>query len=294
MRIAINGSHGRLGAALARELSAVHETIALDRERLDLSSRESIAGALEPLQFDVLVNCAALTSVDYCEAHPSEAMRVNGEAVADLAEIVSRKGARLIHVSTDYVFDGRAASPRRETDITRPVNRYGESKLLGEQAALSTPSNLVLRVSWVFGPDRRSFIDAIIRRATESDRVEAVADKVSAPTYSLDFAGALLRLLETPGAEGMLHVCNSGCCSWQEYGQHALDIAAAAGMPLRARRVEAISMADLGTFQATRPVHTALSTEKYAVLVGKPLRNWQEAVEAYVRDYVAVPGYSPF
>jgi dTDP-4-dehydrorhamnose reductase len=142
-------------------------------------------------------------------------------------------------------------------------------------------------VSWVFGPDRASFVDQIIRRALEQDRVEAIADKVSVPTYTLDAARLLLPVLDQPEIAGVLHLCNAGECTWQQYGQHALDCAAAAGLPLRARHVEPLKLADMKAFVARRPVYTPLSTAKFTKLTGVTPRPWQEAVEDHVRTTFA-------
>jgi len=283
--IVIVGSGGRLGAALLREWrKRGAEVIGLDRTQLDLGDDQAIRDRLGVLDFDVLVNCAAQTNVDRCEREVDEAFRVNSRAVAILAEICARKKARCIHVSTDYVFDGTKEAPYVEEDEPRPLSKYGESKWSGERELLAASSgHLAIRVSWVFGPDRASFVDQIIDRAVKQDRVEAIADKVSVPTYTLDAAHLLLPLLDRPSVGGVLHVCNAGECSWQEYGQHALDCAAAIGAPLRARQVEPLKLADMKAFVARRPVYTPLATGKFTQLTGIAPRPWQDAVEDYVR-----------
>jgi dTDP-4-dehydrorhamnose reductase len=149
----------------------------------------------------------------------------------------------------------------------------------------ASAENLVVRVSWVFGPDRPSFLDQILQRALKEERVEAIADKVSVPTYTLDAAEMLWRVLERPEMTGVLHVCNAGECTWQEYGQHVLDCAAAAGMPLKARTVEAIKLAEMKAFVARRPEYTPLSAAKYARLTGAAARWWRDAVDDYVRTF---------
>lgn len=286
-KIVIVGSGGRLGAALLREWRARGEqVIGFDRASLDLGDAQAIRDRLEPLSFDVLVNCAAQTNVDRCEREPDEAFRVNAEAVGTLAEISDRKVVGCCHISTDYVFDGTQKTPYSEQDEPRPISRYGESKLAGERALWAVSERfLAVRVSWVFGPDRASFVDQIIQRALTEERVEAIADKVSVPTYTLDAAGLLLALIDRPECGGVVHLCNRGECSWQQYGQHALDCAAAAGLPLRTRRVEPLQMADMKAFIARRPVYSPLATDKFTQLTGLVPRPWQEAVEDYVRTY---------
>ena len=288
MKVLITGSGGRLGAALVREFGARHEVVALNHAQLDFGRPGAIQTALEPLRFDALVNCAALTNVDYCETHREEAFRVNAGAAAELSRLCASKQARLIHISTDYVFDGERPGGYREEDPAEPVSVYGESKLQGEREALAaSPACLVVRVSWVFGPDRPSFLDMIARRALENTEVAAVADKWSSPSYTLDLARQLEPLLAFDGPSGILHMCNPGVVSWQEYGQHALDCLASEGVELKARQVGALRLADMGNFVARRPVHTALCTERLAALSAVPLRSWREAVADYVRAHLA-------
>jgi dTDP-4-dehydrorhamnose reductase len=283
--IVIVGSGGRLGAALLREWRARGEDVlGFNRALLDLGDPSSIHERLEPLEFEVLVNCAAQTDVDRCEREPEESFRINSGAVATLADLCTRKKARCIHLSTDYVFDGTKKNPYVEEDEPNPISKYGESKLGGERCLHAvSDKHLAVRVSWIFGPDRPSFVDQIIQRALERDRVEAIADKVSVPTYTLDAARLLLPLLDQPEIGGTIHLCNTGECTWQQYGQHALDCAAAAGLPLRARQVEPLQLADMRAFVARRPVYTPLSTAKYTKLTGVAPRHWQESVEEYVR-----------
>ncbi|HSI15598.1 MAG TPA: dTDP-4-dehydrorhamnose reductase [Chthoniobacter sp.] len=287
--IVIVGSGGRLGAALLREWRTRGEQVlGFNRELLDLGDLSAIRERLEPLDFDVLVNCAAQTNVDRCEREPEEAQRINSRAVATLADICTRKKARLIHISTDYVFDGTKRTPYHEDDEPNPISHYGESKLSGERCVQAVSDHhLVVRVSWVFGPDRASFVDQILRRAQESDRVEAIVDKISVPTYTMDAAQLLLAVIDRPEICGILHLSNTGQCTWQEYGQHALDCAAAAGYPLRARQVEPLKLADMTAFLAKRPVYTPLSTARLTELTGLTPRTWRDAVEEYVQGVMA-------
>ena len=287
--IAIVGSGGRLGAALLREWrTGGEQVIGFNRELLDLGNLSCMREELEPLDFDVLVNCAAQTNVDRCEREPEEAQQINSGAVATMADICTRKKARFIHISTDYVFDGMKRTPYEEDDEPNPISKYGESKLSGERCVHAVSDrHLVVRVSWVFGPDRASFVDQIIQRAQEQDQVEAIADKVSVPTYTLDAAQLLLAVLDRPEICGVLHLCNTGQCTWQEYGQHALDCAAAAGLPLRTRKVEPLKLADMKAFIAKRPVYTPLSTASLTHRTGLTPRPWREAVDEYVRQVVS-------
>jgi dTDP-4-dehydrorhamnose reductase len=285
MKILVVGSGGRLGGALVRLLGVGRDVVGLDHAALDLADRGAIEAALSAAEFDVLLTPAALTSVDYCEANPDEALLVNAEAPRLMAQIAASKGARMIHFSTDYVFDGREDSLRTENEPVSPLGAYGRSKAAGEAAVLAVSDEfLVARVSWIFGPDRPSFLDSIIRRAMSEDAVAAIADKYSTPTYSHDLAEMVGRLLEKPEISGLLHLCNSGACSWQRYGQAGLDAAHSAGIPLRAREVGAMTLAEM-EFGAPRPQHTSMSVARYTELMGGEPRGWEEAVGDYVSQF---------
>lgn len=288
MKIAILGAGGRLGAALARTWSATDEVLKFGHADIDLARPGEIERVLEPLGFDALVNCAALTNVDYCETNEAEAMRINAAAAGEIGALCARKNVRCLHISTDYVFDGEIDRPYTETDAARAISVYGESKLRGEQALLETSdAHLVVRVSWVFGPDRPSFVDGILKRALESDAAEAIGDKWSAPTYTLDLAETLRPFLREIACGGLLHASNSGTCTWREYGEYALQCAARAGVPVKTTHVKSLPMAGIKAFIARRPVYTVLSSEKLAGLTGAAPRSWQEAVEDYVTRHVA-------
>ena len=289
MKIVIIGAGGRLGAALLRAYGeGTNEVSGFTRAQLDLTDSERLHEALDPLEFDFVINCAALTNVDACEKYPAEATRVNAEAPEVLAQICQQKKARLIHISTDYVFDGAKGRPYREEDAAQPISVYGKSKLEGEHRVLAVSENhLVVRVSWVFGPDRPSFVDWVINQAREHETVSAVADKFSTPSYTLDLAEMLQPLFELPSAHGTIHLTNTGECSWCEYGQWALDCCQAEDVPLRARSVNPIMLSDMKNFVARRPPYTVLSTAKYEELTHRTPRDWHDAVADYVTRFYA-------
>jgi len=235
----------------------------------------------------VLINAAAFTNVDLAESQPERAFAINAEAPKHLAEICFRKKAKLIHFSTDYVFDGAKRKPYAEEDVAKPICVYGESKREGEENVLALQDrHVVVRVSWVFGPDRPSFIDAMIKRAREEESIDAIADKFSTPTYTRDIAEMLSQFFEVDVPGGVLHFANTGECSWQEYAQHALDRCQASGVSLKAKTVGALKLADMKNWVARRPVYSALSTAKYAKLSSVSPRSWRDAVSDYIeRSY---------
>lgn len=284
LNLLITGKNGRLGQALARKYADRHRVNVVGRQECDLADAASIRRCLEGQSFDVLVNTSSLTGVDDCEKKPELAEVVNAAAPKIMAEICAAKGAHLIHVSTDYVFEGSEPGERKETDPANPINVYGRSKLEGERNVLGvSPDFLVVRVSWLFGPDKPSFPDMMLKRAQASDYVDAVADKVSCPTYSEDVADWMEPMLADRRYKGLLHLCNEGATTWRDYAQEVLDTAARLGMPLMARTVHGFSRINFSGFTAARPEFTAMSTEKFQSLSGIRPRPWQEAMEDHLK-----------
>jgi dTDP-4-dehydrorhamnose reductase len=286
MKIVILGAGGRLGAALVREYRDKFDVAGFNHTQLDLSDLGAVREKLLKASFDVLINAAGFTKVDLCETQPDRAFVINSEAPRVVAEICDEKNARLIHFSTDYVFDGDKREPYTEEDEANPISVYGESKLAGESNVLAVQyQNLVVRVSWVFGPDRPSFIDATVQQAQKNDEVDAVADKFSTPTYTLDVAAMLPQFFDGNVSGGILHFANAGQCSWREYAQWAVDCCHDAGLPLKAKTIGARKLRDMASWIARRPVYSVLSTAKYTSLTGVSPRTWREAVSDYITRF---------
>jgi len=287
MKIVILGVGGRLGGALLREYREKHDVAGFNHAQLDLASLGDVRRTLDAMNFDVLINAAAFTNVDACETERDRAFLINAEAPGVLAQICNAKDAKLIHFSTDYVFDGEKRAPYTEEDQANPISFYGESKFVGERNVLTAENgHLVVRVSWVFGPDRPSFIDAMIKRAQQDENVDAVSDKFSTPTYTHDLAQILPQFFDRAVEGGILHFANTGKCSWQEYAQWALDCCREAGISLKATTVGAVKLSDMTNWIARRPVYSVLSTAKYRELTGTAPRAWREAVADYItRSY---------
>jgi len=286
MKIVILGTGGRLGAALVCEYGDEYDVTGFNHAQLDLSNLDDVRGKLRALSFDVLINAAAFTNVDLCETERDRAFMINGEAPGVLAEICREKGAKLIHFSTDYVFDGEKRAPYTEEDEAKPISVYGASKLAGEKNVLAADGgHLVVRVSWVFGPDRPSFVDSMVKHAQEHEKVDAIADKFSAPTYTLDIAEMLPRFFNRESAGGVLHFANAGECSWQQYAQWAVDCCEQGGLPLKTKKIVGSKLKDMSNWVARRPVYSVLSTEKYAQLGGTSPRTWRDAVADYITRF---------
>lgn len=284
-RWVVTGSRGQLGRCLTERLErdASHRLVAaLDRAALDLERPDTIEEALAPLwgeKPDVIVNAAAFTHVDACESEPERSRVVNAFAPGVLAAVARRNGARFVHVSTDYVFDGRGTRPYTEEDPTAPLGVYGTTKHEGEQRVREAhPDALVVRSSWIYGPGR-NFVVAILGqarrvRAGEIPGLRVVSDQKGRPTYAADLAAALVQLVEAH-ATGLYHVANSGIASWWDFARAALDAAGFGDVP-----IEPVTTAEFPR-PAPRPAWSVLDLGK-AERAGVRTRAWPEALEAYL------------
>lgn len=281
-RVVVVGSDGRLGSMLFEFLKRHHTTIALGHRHLDLGCERSITDALEPLNYDFLFLTGALTGVDYCETHKDEAFAVNAMAPGKIAEISAKKGAHVTYVSTDMVFDGDTDLPYLETDTPGPISIYGESKLKGEDHVLdAAASHLIIRVSWVFGPGRRAFPEWIVEQACSRPDLTLPDDKIACPCYTLDLVDWMNALVfgEPSGpAGGIYHLCNSGPCTWLEWGRFCVDSARVSGYPVVAGEIGGVALDSVSEFVARRPRNSSLDTGKFSQRTGILPRHWDEAV----------------
>jgi dTDP-4-dehydrorhamnose reductase len=280
MRTLILGGAGMLGSAV---LAAARErgwpALALSRQQADVRDEARLDYWMAAFRPQAVVNCAAFTRVDDCEAQGERAMAVNGEAVGGVARAAARGGARLLHVSTDYVFDGeRRQQPYREDDATAPRSAYGRSKLLGEQLALAQGGSLVVRASWLFGPGGPNFAAAI---AGQIDRgagpLRVVADQLGAPTYTPFLARALLDLALLP-ATGIVHYRNREPVSWYSF---AAEIARWWPGPRGVVEVEPVTTAQYPR-PAPRPAYSVLSVDRCEALLGRQVESWEWGLAEYL------------
>ena len=274
-RLVILGANGLLGSSIFRHFSEDPQLQLwrLDRNQLNLADPLLVDETLAALDFDWLINCAAYTAVDDCENQSGHAYLINGHAAGQLARICAAKGARMIHFSTDYVFDGTKGSAYTEEDRVNPISVYGRSKLVGEQQVLAAdPGHLAIRLSWLFGPGRPGFPEWVIRQAS-SGAVRVVDDKIGCPTYSEDVARWLRCLLALPHLPGgVLHVCNPPATTWFGYAREILRRTGSAVEP------QPIPMKDLPGLQAVRPDNSTLDTTRFESLTGLRCRPWHEAL----------------
>jgi dTDP-4-dehydrorhamnose reductase len=215
MRLLVTGAAGMLGRdVVAAAGDAGHEAVALARADLDITDAPAVRAAVLAARPDAVINCAAWTDVDGAETAEAQATAVNGDGAGHLAEATAATGALLVHVSSDYVFDGQATEPYPEDAPTAPQGAYGRSKLAGEQAIASAGGrHAIVRSAWLFGPHGRNFVDTMRRLGAEREEIAVVDDQVGCPTYTGHLAPALVRIAER-GATGILHVTGGGRCSW--------------------------------------------------------------------------------
>lgn len=281
-RALVLGGGGMLAQALARRLRALGVTFEdPPREELDLVDSTALAAAMERLRPEVVFNCAAFTDVDGCESREDHALEVNGRAVGRLAESVARHHGLLVHVSSDYVFDGLATRPYREDAACAPRSAYGRSKLLGERLALAESSSLVVRASWLFGPGGHNFVATMRQKASSGEDLKVVDDQVGLPTYTGFLAHALCELaciarsggLKTPA---VLHYGNGPAVTWFELTRAILEVWRLSC------RLEPVST-EAFRRPAPRPAYSVLDTTCTERLLGRAIEGWRDGLVAYRR-----------
>ncbi len=271
----VAGAAGQLGGAVTRRFAGAAEVVAMTRRDLDIGSEEDVRRAVRDTSPDVIVNCSAYNAVDQAEDEPLAALEANAFGVLALARAARAQGALLVHYGTDFVFDGVAATPYRETDEARPASNYGLSKLLGEWFAADAPAHYVLRVESLFGGERpRSSVDRILEGIGRGETVRVFVDRTVTPSYVDDVADATLRLIETRPEYGVYHCVNSGVTTWLGVAEEA------ARLLDREPALERVSV-DAVQLRARRPKYCALSNEKLR-RAGIEMPTWQEALARYI------------
>lgn len=270
--ILVVGANGMLGRDLLALLGERGRGIDLpDIDITDLLSVQRVLTALKP---QVVVNCAAYTDVDGCESNTETAMQVNGEGVAFLAMITREIGARLVQISTDYVFDGSKSVPYREDDLPRPLNIYGESKLAGELNVDVNPDNLVVRTQWLYGLHGKNFVETMLRLGSEKSELTVVDDQTGSPTWTVDLARGIIALIDN-GCRGVYHCANGGNTTWNGFARAIFE---ESGLP-----VQVLPMTtDQLNRPARRPLHSTLDCGKLAADTGYSPQPWREALKQYL------------
>ena len=278
MRILLTGRNGQVGWELERALAPLGEIVATDRAALDLEYSDSIRESIQNLRPDVIVNAAAYTAVDRAETEEDLAMQVNAIAPGILAEQAKRRGALLVHYSTDYVFDGAKAVPYREDDAPNPINAYGRSKLEGgRRIAASGCRYLLLRTSWVYAPRGRNFFLAIAKKARAGEPLRVVSDQHGVPSEARFVAEATRELMQR-SVEGVFNVVPSGDTTWHGFAKAIVE-----GLGLK-NSVNPIASSEYPT-PARRPVNSILDNKKLSEILGEAPPHWREFLDRCMKAW---------
>ena len=286
--ILVTGGGGLLGRTLASLSTPDRPIVAVGRSELDVTDAESIARMLGRPRPNAVVNAAAMTDVDGCERDPEAAMLANAAGPGLLAEACTRSATRLVHVSTDFVFDGTKREPYTTDDTPKPISVYGRSKLEGERAVLAgQPDALIVRTSWLFGVGGKNFASRIFEYASATNRLKGIVDMRSLPTYAPDLAGRILELIDLD-ASGTFHCCNSGePATWFEVARASLDDAGLSDVELIP-----VTVAELG-LPAPRPAFSAMRCLRSEALGLAPMRPWRDAVKSFAAEAAIGPKPAP-
>jgi dTDP-4-dehydrorhamnose reductase len=272
----VMGHKGMLGSDLMEVLGRDHEVNGVDIGEFDITSAKDCIRVVEEFKPDVIVNAAAYTDVDGCETNRDACFAVNAEGVRNIASACKGSNAKIVHYSTDYVFDGTKREPYVEDDPCRPINTYGESKRKGEQVLIETMENHVLiRTAWLYGRQGKNFVKAILAKAKEDGKLRVVDDQVGSPTFSFDLAQATKLLVELD-CRGIYHVTNRGVCSWYQFAQRILEYAQVSGVTVEPIRSDELNR------KAKRPAYSVLSNRKFMEATHKAMRPWQVALNDYL------------
>ncbi|MBR8829985.1 MAG: dTDP-4-dehydrorhamnose reductase [Chroococcopsis gigantea SAG 12.99] len=281
--ILLIGANGQVGRELQPLLTSLGNLTSISREELDLTQSQKIRELIREIKPHYIINAAAYTAVDKAETESDLAFAINATAPGILAEEAKNLDATLIHISTDYVFDGTKNTPYLETDHTNPIGVYGKSKLAGEQSILETDANaIILRTAWVYGVHGKvNFVKTMLRLGKEREQLKVVVDQVGSPTWAADIATAITSLLHSPG--GIYHFTNSGVASWFDFAKAIFAEAKLLGYPLAIREVIPIITAEYPT-PASRPAYSVLSDKKITPQLGYTPSYWRDSLNLMLKQ----------
>lgn len=279
MKLLITGANGQLGLEVARQLDQRHELILTDKNTLDITNCQQVKDVFAEFQPQAVIHCAAYTNVDNAESDYDTAFKVNVIGTQSLASQCLIYGAKLVYVSTDYVFDGKVKNHYREFDQTNPLNAYGKTKLFGEQIVKDIiGQHFIVRTAWLYG-DGNNFVKTMLKLAKVKDTLQVVNDQIGSPTYTKDLVAAISHLLETD-AYGTYHASCNGECSWYGFATKIFELA---GCDILLNPVPTEGFPR----PAVRPSYSVMDNYMLSMTVGDPMRHWEEAL----RDYMSRFGY---
>jgi dTDP-4-dehydrorhamnose reductase len=285
-KILLFGSQGQVGTELSYTLPNIGELIKLDRTIIDLNNEEKIRQTIQEIKPNIIVNASAYTAVDKAESESNLAYQINSIVPKIIAEESNKIKAKFIHISTDYVFDGKANTPYVETDLTNPLGVYGKSKLLGEENIKKNNDDyIIVRTAWVYGIyGKGNFVKTMIRLGQEREQIKVVIDQIGCPTYAEDIAIIINKLItqfsEEKNSQRMYHFTNLGVCSWYDFAVNIFKYAEKLGYNLKLKNISPINTSEYPT-PAKRPAYSVLSTKKISQDLDFMPNYWQDSLTKY-------------
>ena len=288
--ILLIGSNGQVGSYLLQVLTQVGNIIPITRKDVDLAEPESLRKVIREYLPQIIINAAAYTAVDKAQSEPKLVDVINGVAPSVMAQEAEKLGAYLIHISTDYVFDGNNSRPYSETDVTNPVSAYGISKLAGEQAIQQVCTRyLILRTAWVYGSlGKGNFVKTMLRLGKDKQEIRVVADQIGTPTSARNIASAIASLIpliqtDISALTGIYHYTNSGAASWYDFADAIFEEAQILGFPLQIQRLIPITTSEYPT-PAIRPAYSVLACKKISTLLGTYPPHWRQSLKVILKE----------
>jgi dTDP-4-dehydrorhamnose reductase len=278
MKVLVTGINGQLGHDVMAELERRHiECIGAGRQQFDITDYEAVREFITAVRPDAVIHCSAYTAVDKAESNADACYQANAVGPENIAKVCKAIDAKMVYISTDYVFPGTGEQFYKVDDLTGPINVYGKTKLAGEQAVQRILTKyFIVRISWVFGKNGNNFVKTMLRLGKEREKLTVVADQVGSPTYTADLAPLLCDMVATD-KYGVYHATNEGVCSWAEF---AAEIMQQAGLGCK---IMPISTSDYPT-PAKRPLNSRMSKDKLVVCGFKQLPTWQDALSRYLKE----------
>ena len=278
--VLVTGALGQLGNALQQQAGKPDEYrfFYTDVQTLDITNQQAVTAYLEQKEIDYVLNCAAYTAVDRAEDEPNLCRLINRDAVRILGDAASEAGVKVMHISTDYVFDGKGYRPYVETDETAPMSVYGHTKLKGEQALLkASPDAIILRTSWLYSATGSNFVKTMLTLGKERKELKVVFDQVGTPTLADDLAAAMLQILQQEWQPGIYHFSNEGVCSWYDFARKIMQLA---GLDCRVIPIESKDYPS----KTPRPFYSVLNKSKIKKTFGLTIPHWEESLEKLLKE----------
>jgi len=284
-KVLITGAEGMLATDLISDLkNCQYKLYPFTRQKLDITNKNQCSQVINKIAPDIIINCAAYTQVDLCETNADKSFQVNRDGVEILASLCKKLPALLVHISTDYVFDGTHTRPSTETDITNPVSLYGQSKLAGEQVIInSLEEYLIIRTSWLYGFNGHNFVKSIMRLAKEKEKLNVVNDQFGSPTWTKELSIGIIALLQNQ-LTGLFHFSGEGVCSWYQLACEIIKLMKSAKLSIKTSELYPIPTSEYPT-PAKRPMYSVLNQQKWLVATGLIIPNWKDSLAQFFRLY---------